>query len=153
MKALLLTLFLASTTFLFPVDQQLNPTSETTSALSIEEEAPKRISVRAGVDFGRKKKNCRGFGICRAYVAASDSKTGTRATLVVSGNKVSAVLFHKKMLTKVELGTYFRDGVFVMEESFRTELRSGETDFVLQLKAGRYRLKENRDTYELVIGK
>jgi hypothetical protein len=151
MKTLLMTLCLGLV-FLFPTETStIVPTSET-AATTIGYDLKKRKTVRAGIRFGRRSRNCRGFGICAAYVSTSNSEKGTSAILGFTGNQLYYIRVQKSSVSKADQATYFKEGTFIVEEDFSETLEVEGEKFLMNLKAGKYKVQEEKDSFLLEVG-
>lgn len=148
MKTLLVSLLLGLT-FLFP-SETATPSALSTASNATEELAEDAARTTIYVRFGRRKKNCRGFGICAAAVSHTNNR-GTRTTVVFSGKSIRYLRWSKKDVSKENQAKYFRDGTFVMEEDFTETLLIDGEKKVMSLKAGKYKLKEDKEGFLLEV--
>lgn len=150
MKTLFVTLFM-SFAFLFPNESTtLVPPAEVNTEVA--DDAEKRTTVTIYTTFGRKRRNCRGFGICRVVVVvrSRSEKTGASATVVVDSGRARSMTFQKKSMSAETMKKYFSNGVFVVEEDISEKLKDNEGNgFLLELKAGKYKIEETKTGFNI----
>lgn len=123
------------------------PVENTSEEINIGEAS----TTRGYVSFGRKRRNCTGFGICTAFISTSNSERGTRTTFGFSGNRIIFMHWSSKAVSKETQEKYFKDNVLVIEEEVNETMESDGEKFILQLKPGKYELKEDADGFLLEV--
>ena len=149
MKTLFMLLVFGLTFSLAKEDSTSNPANE---ADTVEESALEYATTTRGyVHFGRKKKNCTGFGICRAFISKIDTDKGIRTTFGIDGNRIIFLRWARKDVNKDTQKKYFAKGVFQVEEDTELTLESNENKFIIFMKEGKYKLREDGDGFLLEV--
>ena len=149
MKTLFMLLVFGLTFSLSNEDSTSYPANE---ADTVEESALEYATTTRGyVHFGRKKKNCTGFGICRAFISKIDTDKGIRTTFGIDGNRIIFLRWARKDVNKDTQKKYFAKGVFQVEEDTELTLESNENKFIIFMKEGKYKLREDGDGFLLEV--
>ncbi len=113
----------------------------------------KKIKVEVEIEFGRAKKNCRGFGICGIDISAGKKGVmkgfASRGTLVVENSQVIGIIFHRKSMNKKTAKKFFDSKAFVAEESFSKKFSYKGDSFIMNLKAGEYELEKTETGFNI----
>ena len=107
------------------------------------------ININAGVTFGRLRKGCKGLGVCNVWVRTNNDRRGTSATLVFYQNGIRWWRIKKSSVSKQDQEKYFKDGTFVVEEDFNTELKHNGEIYKISLKAGKYKVEETKTEFNI----
>lgn len=98
-------------------------------------------TTTTGVGLGRKKKNCRGKGICvigsDLKIAASDDQM-TIARLGFTDQSFRNMFISYSDLSKYAVEKYFSDKYFVMEEAFAGFVTIKGRDYKIHIPKGEY---------------
>jgi len=128
----------------------------TKSANKLDNPRGKKIKITIFIEFGKKKMDCKRFGFCNWGITFTTQMQkgglGTNQSygeVFVDENKQIVVEFKTDYMNAVTESTYFRDGIFKVEEDFivpRDILdRLGYNgDYVI--KEGRYSVLEKDDS-------
>lgn len=149
MKTLLMTLFMGLV-FLFPSETATSSAVPQSQESTLEHDK-KWATTRIYVHFGRKRRNCTGFGICAAYVNVRNNRGTTSTTIGFSGNRLIYFRWKKKDVKKADQEKYFKDGTFLVEEDFKETLEIEGKKVEINLKAGKYKLKEDKEGFLLEV--
>ncbi|MEZ4991533.1 MAG: hypothetical protein R2824_14030 [Saprospiraceae bacterium] len=146
MKTFIVFLFIG-VGFLLPNHQSEKALPDTTGVCVDAPDLP--ININAGVTFGRLRKNCQGLGVCSVWVSTSNDRRGSTATLVVTQNRIRWWRIKKSTVSKEDQEKYFKDGTFVVEEDFNTELKHNGEIYKISLKAGKYKIEETKTEFNI----
>ena len=150
MKTLLMTLFMGLV-FLLPSETATTTAVPQSPESTTLEDDKKWATTRIYVHFGRKRRNCTGFGICAAYVNVRNNSGTTSTTIGFSGNRLVYMRWKKKDVKKADQEKYFKDGIFRVEEDFNETLEVEGKKVDINLKAGKYKLKEDKEGFLLEV--
>ncbi len=149
MKTLFMLLVFGLTFSLSNEDSAPNPEKE---ADTLEEYTFDYAKTTKGyIHFGRQKKNCTGFGICRAYISTTNTNKGTRTTFGFDGNRIIFLRWARKDVNMDTQKKYFADGVFQVDEDTKFTLESKGDKFIMWVKEGKYKLEEDGDGFLLEV--
>ena len=119
---------------------------------------PLRINIRAGINFGRRRNNCKGLGICSAHAGASVSSGNTSfdAFATVTGTRgglATSIIFEAKTMNAKIRSTHFASTNFIFKDEVSIKLRGEQGDLTFKVAAGPYRIyKTQWGDYELKLG-
>lgn len=105
-------------------------------------------SAVAGVGLGRKKKNCRGKGVC---IISSEIKTpgsGDRiilATLTFSGESLTSMFIDYSDLNENVKKEYFSGDHFIMEESYSGPFKRQKKAVMIHIPKGKYPISQQKN--------
>lgn len=120
-----------------------NPTTELTMG--------EATTTTGYVRFGRRKKNCRGFGICSAWISTRNTDKGTRTTFGFNGNSIIYLRWAKKDVAKNSEQKELKNGVLVLEEEVSEKIKYKGEEYNLRIKPGKYELKEDGEGFLLEV--
>lgn len=101
----------------------------------------------SGVGLGRKKKNCKGKGIC---VIKGDIKKAvlddrqTIATLNFNDQSLSTMFIAYSDLSEIARKEYFSNDYFIMEEAYSEPLKMGGKIYKIFISKGKYPISKQR---------
>ncbi len=114
---------------------------------------PKKVDVDVEIDLGRKKKGCSGFGVCKISGSAGIKGIldGNRviATATAENGQITSLHFHSSSMNENTLKTFFSGSQFVVGENFSATFSHKGQRFILNLKAGKYRIQKTRTGFNI----
>jgi hypothetical protein len=152
MKAILFV-FMLPFTMLFTNEQPSTLVSDVNLTVEENYELPKKVEVEVEVDFGRKKKGCSGFGVCSISGSAGikgildGSSAFGRAT--AENGQITSITFLRASMNKKTLSTYFSGSQFIMAEDFSASFSHKGQKFIMNLKAGKYRMQKTSNGFNI----
>ncbi len=100
----------------------------------------------SGVGLGRKKKNCKGKGVC---IIGSDIKSiddrHTIAKLSFTGQSLSSMFISYSDLSEKARRQYFSEKYFIMEEAYVGDLRANGKLYKINITKGKYPISTGKN--------
>jgi len=152
MKAILFV-FMLPFTMLFTNEQPSTLVSDVNLTVEENYELPRKVEVDVEIDFGRKKKGCSGFGVCSISGSAGikgilDGNSAFGIATAENG-QITSITFLRASMNKNTLSTYFSGSQFVVQESLSTSLVFEGKVFIMNLKAGKYKIQKTRNGFNI----
>jgi hypothetical protein len=150
MKTLFMMLFMGFA-FLLPTE---NPTDTSTlekTDYASEHELGQLRIIKGVSAWGRKRKNCTGLGICYIGVGSANTNKGRRTFFGFNGKTLIYISWKKSDISKEDQAKYMKEGIFVIEEDVNETVESDDEKFQVNLKAGKYQLKEDKEGFLLEV--
>lgn len=117
-------------------------------------QAMDRIEVTVEVDFGRKRRDCGGFGVCKikgtAGAGIRPMEAGAMASLT-GGQEGEPIImnFYKKSMSNATVKKFFSESSFVVGEDFKTQLKTKDGTLDIYLKAGKYKIQKGKNGFKV----
>ncbi len=120
-----------------------NPTTELTMG--------EATTTTGYVRFGRRKKNCRGFGICSARISTTNTDKGTKTIFGFNGRAIVYLRWAKKDVAKNSDQKHLKDGLLILEEEVDEAVEYKGEKYSLKIAPGKYELKEDGEGFLLEV--